>query len=167
MLAEGLPMTVRYWLARPHLIWARLLYWVWESINPTKPWLCPGTVAYCEAILSKSMRVLEFGSGRSTTWFARKVGQLTSVEHSEAWFRRVRTEIVRSGVDNIDYRLVPLDHPEQEPEREQYHPLPSYVAQLRGFPDESFDLHRRRRPLSHDLHPVLPIEIESGRLALG
>ncbi len=132
-------MNVGYWLRKPHLIWARLRYWVWEKINPTKPWLSPGAVAYCAGALKKTMRALEFGSGRGTAWFARQVGHLTSVEHSAAWFNRVRAQIARSGLDNVDYRLVPLDHPDSEPERENYDPLPSYVAVLSSFPDEGID----------------------------
>ena len=133
-------MNIKYWARRPHLLWARVKYWLWEKSNPDKPWLCPEAVSYCERTLNSSMRVLEFGSGRSTLWFARRVGHLTSVEHSPVWFRRIEIAIRLSGLRNIDYRSVPLDHAESEPEHGDYHPQPRYVSVLNEFAPESLDL---------------------------
>ncbi len=76
-------MALRFWVSRPRQLLARLRYWVWERMNPDKPWMCPDTIKFCEAHLSRSMKALEFGSGRSTMWFSTKVGHLTSVEHDE------------------------------------------------------------------------------------
>jgi hypothetical protein len=136
---RDLTVNITYWARRPHLVLARARYWAWEKQNPDKPWLCPEAVSFCAQTLTKSMRALEFGSGRSTAWFARHVGHLTSVEQSEAWFERVSAELERQGLDNIDYRLIPLDHPATEPEHEVYDPLPAYVAAFDTFPDESLD----------------------------
>ena len=133
-------MNLNFWLRRPHLVVARLRYWLWEWANPDKPWLTPGAVAFCARALDRSMHALEFGSGRSTAWFARHVGRLTSVEHAEAWYRKVREQLDRENPGQIDYRLVPLEHPEAEPEQEHYDPLPAYVGVLAGFPEESLDL---------------------------
>jgi predicted O-methyltransferase YrrM len=133
-------LNVTYWLTHPHLVAPRLAYWLWERRNPDKPWLCPGTVRYLESALAPPMRGLEFGSGRSTTWFARRLGHLTSVEHDEAWHAQVGRALGREHVSNVDYRLVPLDHPENEPERERYDRLPAYVAVLDEFPDAGLDL---------------------------
>jgi predicted O-methyltransferase YrrM len=130
-------MAIRFWLTRPRLLIHRLRFWVWERLNPDKPWLCPGTVAFCQAHLTQSMRALEFGSGRSTRWFAARVGHLTSIEHNPGWYERVKQDLTAAGVGNVDYRHVPLDHPEQEGEREEYHPVPSYVAVADDFADGS------------------------------
>jgi hypothetical protein len=129
-----------YWLRHPQLIPARALYWVWERMNPDRPWLCPGTVRFCEGALTAAMTGVEFGSGRSTAWFARRLRHLTSVEHHPGWYSRVRDDLDRAGLSNVDYRLIPLDHLEGEPERERYDPVPAYVAVLDGFPDESLDV---------------------------
>lgn len=133
-------MNLSYWLRRPQLILPRLQYWAWERMNPGKPWLPPRAVAYCAGVLTKTMRALEFGSGRSTAWFARRVGHLTSVEHSAAWFDLVRADLDQHGIGNVDYRLVPLDHPESEPEREHYERWPRYVDVLETIPNDSLDL---------------------------
>lgn len=133
-------MKVQFWLKEPRLIIPRLRSLVWELVNPGVPWLSPGAVAYCDGVLTTSMRVLEFGSGRSTPWFARRVGQLTSIEHSKEWFDRVRGLLKQNGLTNVDCMLIPLDHPESDPEHAQYEPLPSYVGVLDAFADQSFDL---------------------------
>ncbi|MEP7340597.1 MAG: class I SAM-dependent methyltransferase [Acidobacteriota bacterium] len=85
------------------------------------------------------MSGLEFGSGRSTSWLAHHLGQLTSVEHVAAWFDKVREDLHREKVGNVDYRLIPLDHTESEPEQENYQPLPAYVRVLEDFADDELD----------------------------
>jgi len=133
-------VNIAYWVRRPHLIVARIRYWLWEQANPDQPWFCPGAVLFCEGILTQSMQVLEFGSGRSTLWFAHRVGRIASVEHSPLWFGRVESAIARNQLKNVDYRFVPLDHSETEPEQESYDHLPKYVSVLDTFPNQSLDL---------------------------
>jgi predicted O-methyltransferase YrrM len=133
-------MNVGFWVRHPRLIPHRVAYWLWERMNPGKPWLCQGTLRFLEGALRPSMTGVEFGSGRSTAWFARHLKRLASVEHHESWHDQVRSDLERQRVTNVDYRLVPLDHPEGEPERERYDPLPDYVAVLDGFPAESLDV---------------------------
>jgi hypothetical protein len=133
-------MAVTFWLRRPRMLLARLRYRAWERSHPDKPWLCPGTVAFCEAHTSRSMTALEFGSGRSTRWLSSLVGHLTSVEHDKGWYEKVRRGLDGAGADNVTYLLVPLDHPESEPERDWYSPVPAYVAVADGVPDGSLGL---------------------------
>jgi len=133
-------MAIDFWIRRPWLIPARLKYWLWEKNNPDKPWMCPGTIAFCQATLTKSMKVLEFGSGRSTRWFAQLVGHVTSVEHDEAWYRIVQQQLAQAQVKNVDYLHVPLDHAPTAPELLSYDPIPQYVAVVERFADQSLDL---------------------------
>ena len=126
-------MAILFWIRRPWLIPARVRYWAWEKQNPDKPWLCPGTVAFCEAKLSKAMRALEFGSGRSTHWLARLVGHVTSVEHDATWYREVQQQLARAQVTNVDYLNVAL-----EPLSPQG--VPKYVAVADRFADHDLDL---------------------------
>ena len=69
----------------------------------------------------------------------REVERLVSVEHDPDWYERIRIRIASAKLTNIDYRLVALDHPEPEPERARYAPLPQYVAVTDDSRDESFD----------------------------
>jgi len=118
---------------------ARVRYWLWERANPDKPWMCPGTIRFCQARLSKSMNALEYGSGRSTRWFSTLVGHLTSVEHNASWYETVKARIEADAINNVDYKFVPLNHPESEGERAEYTPVPDYVAVADGFGDRSLD----------------------------
>src|SRR5882672_4207851 len=133
-------MNLLLWLKHPVMLVHRLRYFVWEKLNPDKPWMCPGTVRFCAAHLTKSMHVLEYGSGRSTTWFAQQVEQLTSVESHADWHGVVRERLRTLKIANVDYRLVPLEHPEREAEHVAFEPMPAYVRVADEFADGSLDL---------------------------
>lgn len=154
-------MAIWFWLRRPRMALARLRYYFWERANPDKPWLCPGTVAFCETHLDKSMLALEFGSGRSTLWFAKRVGRLTSVEHDQSWYEVVNARLADERLDNVDYRLVPLNHPISEREHPSYAVTPEYVAVADQVPDASLDFavvdgHYRTTCIRHVLRKMAP-----------
>jgi predicted O-methyltransferase YrrM len=85
------------------------------------------------------MRGLEFGSGRSTRWLARRVESLISVEHVEDWHRVVRQQLGQASIQNVDVRMIPLDHAEAQPEQAHYETTPRYVAVLDEAVDGSLD----------------------------
>lgn len=60
-----------------------------ERENPDAPWLVPAAIAYIEQELRPEFVGFEWGSGRSTLWFARRVCHITSVEGRRAWFDEV------------------------------------------------------------------------------
>ena len=137
-------MAIWFWLTRPRMALARVRYWLWERANPDKPWMCPGTVKFCQGHLSKSMSALEFGSGRSTRWFSTLVGHLISIEHNAEWYVLVKKQITDYNIINVDYRLVPLNHPESEGERAEYSPVPDYVAVADGIEDRRLSTSQNR-----------------------
>lgn len=53
--------------------------------------------------------------------------------------RGVTGQLRDAGVTNVDYRMIPLDHPEAEGERPGYDPPPRYVSQLDTVPDAGLD----------------------------
>lgn len=59
-----------------------------DEITPY-PWLHPEAVAYLEELLQPDWRVLEHGAGGSTLWFATRVKDVFTIEHSPEWFERV------------------------------------------------------------------------------
>lgn len=65
---------------------------------------------------------IEWGSGRSTLWFAARVGRLVSVEHHAGWHASVSSDLAARGVTNVDYRLCPC-----EPERAE---TPEWIAAM-------------------------------------
>jgi hypothetical protein len=133
-------MAVAYWIARPSAAVARVRYAVWEKLNPDKPWLCPGSIDFCQAHLDGAALAFEFGSGRSTSWFSKRVAHLISIECRIEWYDQVRQQLDAEGIRNVDLRLVPLDHPWSEGERESYSPTPAYVAAADALADASVRL---------------------------
>ena len=48
---------------------------------------------------------LEWGSGRSTLWFAQRTSQLVSVEHDETWYQTVASKLRNRSLQNVVYKL--------------------------------------------------------------
>ncbi|MCB0496036.1 MAG: class I SAM-dependent methyltransferase [Cyclobacteriaceae bacterium] len=49
---------------------------------------------------------IEYGSGRSTMFFAKKLKKLISIEHYPGWYEKVKKELENKGVHNVDYFLI-------------------------------------------------------------
>lgn len=107
----------RSWLSRiprprahwtPRYVINRIRQGWWERRNPTLPWLTRDAVAFLEEYLRPGDTVVEFGAGRSTMWFSRKVGSLGrifSVEHNPAWHGEVQRRIAAAGTNNVKLAL--------------------------------------------------------------
>lgn len=87
------------------------------------PWLSYRAVRHFETIFRPEWSMLEFGSGISTVWFARRCRRMVSIESDGAWFERVKTMLRVHGATNVDYRLR----------------RPGEYAVLDDCPDASFD----------------------------
>jgi len=91
--------TPRYLLDR--IMWGR-----WQKANPDKPWLVPASVDFLDGYLRDEDVMVEFGSGRSTRWFAGKVGTLVSIEDSAEWYEIVKQQLVGAGLgERVHYRV--------------------------------------------------------------
>src|SRR4051812_35576099 len=66
--------------------------------RPELPWIPSGARQALAALLCKQSRVLEFGSGMSTLWLARRAGYVHSIEHDSVWFSAVSGTLLRHGV---------------------------------------------------------------------
>ncbi|MHC4313536.1 MAG: O-methyltransferase, partial [Planctomycetota bacterium] len=72
------------------------------------PWLTRQAVEILEDRLKTTDIGLEWGSGRSTLWFAHRVTHLTSIEHNDHWYRRIKKMLSDKGIDNVDLLYAPL-----------------------------------------------------------
>lgn len=118
----------------PRYVTDRVRRLVYEWRNPEAPWLTPEAVHFSDRMLRKSDRGLEWGSGRSTVWFAKRVGSLISVEHDQRWFAKVRSTLKAEGIKNVDYYFrAGSSQDESSPAP------PDYVAVADRFPDGTFD----------------------------
>jgi predicted O-methyltransferase YrrM len=105
--------TPRYIYNRTRLIWG-------EHARPGEPWITPEAVRLLTSLLRRSDRGAEFGSGRSTIWFAERVAHLTSVEHDKLWYERVSARLSARRLANVDYILAPRDQPPELGEISEY-----------------------------------------------
>lgn len=74
------------------------------------PWITCSATRYLSKIVQSDYRVLEFGAGNSTRWWAERVSELVSVEHDPTWAEAVKnrnlpnvTVIERAMGDAIPY----------------------------------------------------------------
>ena len=89
----------------PRYIYHRLSLSLYQWRYPDAPWLVREMVDILEQWLKPTDRGIEWGSGRSTIWFAARVGSLVSVEHDAVWYERVRAELKHKGLQNVEYHL--------------------------------------------------------------
>ena len=103
-----------------------LIIFGYSDIRPV-PWLTEGAISFLEDFLTKnpSAKVLEFGSGASTIWFAKKKVKLFSVEHNLKWYNKI------NNILQNDPSCAPIQY--------FFRPRPYYTI-CETFPDEFFDL---------------------------
>lgn len=73
------------------------------NYRPALPWISYEAIGVIQESLNKGSRVLEFGSGMSTIWYARHAGEVFSVEDYEPWFKKISELIRVRKLDNIHY----------------------------------------------------------------
>jgi predicted O-methyltransferase YrrM len=106
---------------------------VYERGHAGDPWLTPAAIRLLEPLLRPADQGVEFGSGRSTVWFAERVRSLTSVEHDEQWYHAVAARLKERGLSNVDYILAPEDQPMERGGES------AYARSALAFPDSSVD----------------------------
>jgi len=93
----------RLWNTR--YIYDRVALMVYEKHHPSVPWLTQEMINILEGWLTSGDRGIEWGSGRSTVWFAERVGSVVSFEHNPTWFQRIDLQLKQKGLQNVAYRL--------------------------------------------------------------
>lgn len=118
----------------PRYIFNRTLEKLYRRSNPDLPWLTPAANQILSTYLKKTDVGLEFGSGRSTLWLARRTQHLTSVEHQRQWYQAVTAQIKAAELTNVGYHLCEREALGGEDR------LDSVYAQVAAkFKDESLD----------------------------
>ncbi len=120
-------LTLRY-------VFDRLGVWMYQRQHPDAPWLTSEAIAMLSSRLRKSDNGLEYGSGRSTVWFAQRTNSLISVEASRIWHDRVDEAIRKHGLNNVVYKYIPANP--QVPDDSYRAP---YVEADGGLAAESLD----------------------------
>ena len=71
------------------------------DIHPDAPWFTYNMVERINEIIRPDWKVIEFGSGRSTLWYAGRVESVHSIEHDREWFEFLSAEIENKGIRNV------------------------------------------------------------------
>src|ERR1041384_8140168 len=93
------PRYLRYRI--PAMLRARL--------RPQEPSLTPRAITQLESMLRPDHVGVEWGSGNTTRWFAKRTRHLTSFETDPAYYERVAASLRSARIDNVDYHLIPHD----------------------------------------------------------
>lgn len=110
--------SFRHWT--PRYIANRINEIIYIKTYPTHPWLTKSANMILMSYLRGDEIGLEFGSGRSTLWFAKRVKRLTSVEHDDLWHERVMQGLKENEITNVDYLYVPQDAPDKSGDKSTY-----------------------------------------------
>lgn len=86
----------------PHALTTTLLR-VAFGHRPVLPWISYAATATLRSHLRNTSRVLEYGSGMSTLWFAQHSGEVYSVEDCRPWFDRVSSMLKYRRMHNVSY----------------------------------------------------------------
>ena len=118
----------RHWT--PRYVVDRLSVMAYEKRRPDDPWLVRGAVDVIDHLLRPTDTGLEWGSGRSTSWLAPRLGHLTSVEDSPEWASQVSDRIAKDSLEErVSYHLLSTEGDETSP----------YVRIVERFEDDSLD----------------------------
>lgn len=101
------PVPRRHWT--PRYVLDRVQLALYQRRHPQHPWLTRAMIEWLEPRLQPEHTLVEFGSGRSTLWFAKRVGRVASCEHHRAWHAEVSRQLREAGLTNVNYLHVPED----------------------------------------------------------
>ncbi len=120
---------------KPAYFVKRVRQFAYEKRHPDAPWLTPSAILFLDSYLKPADVGFEWGSGRSTVWFARRMGKLVSVEDSRQWYATVRGRLTEAQVSRkVDYQYIPCEC--QERDEPVQHP---YASAARAIADGSLD----------------------------
>src|SRR5438874_4881676 len=87
----------------PHSLVTTVLRFI--GYRPLIPWMPYRAARALNRIITREMRVLEFGSGGSTVWLARRAGSVHSIEHEIAWYEQMSDQLRKHRLTNVTYEL--------------------------------------------------------------
>lgn len=108
---------------------SRIQQYYYQFKNPQAPWLTPLSIRLLNQLIKETDIGFEFGSGRSTNWFAKRCNILYSIEHNSEWYEACL--ITNKDQKNIKQHLrsIDSDFPFESP----------YLKDIREINSESID----------------------------
>ena len=102
------PMTPTIWPPRPEG------HTPDKTGRPEEPWLTREAITHLSGTVRSGAKILEYGAGASTIWFAKRAFVVDSIEHDRAWFDLVRQAVEMEGLPNVGLHHVPATNDFEE-----------------------------------------------------
>lgn len=118
----------------PRFVINRLGVLLVEILHPDWPWLTKHSILALESLLKSSDKGFEWGCGRSTVWFARRVSEMASVEHNPVFAEKINGIL---KTENLKNASVTLREASRDAMFDNSHP---YVAEIGKYPPEFFNI---------------------------
>jgi predicted O-methyltransferase YrrM len=118
-------MNIKVWTPKYIINKSRVL--IYRKRNPDIPWLTKDAIEFLNMHLKKTDVGLEFGAGKSTAWFAKRVRHITSIETNQHWYDKVTTMLKEQSLSNVRLILNPTD------------PTEAYLDGIESIEKESLD----------------------------
>lgn len=142
-------MSVRIFLRRPRpgtIITSLKYYHSWKKylapgrspVTDGIPWITFPAIDRLNKIIRPDMEVFEYGSGGSTLFWARRVGNITSVEHDRGWFEKMQGLLSSGQPGNIRYQLF---EPQEDPDfqKKDFRNPEDYISSGKDFYGKNFE----------------------------
>jgi predicted O-methyltransferase YrrM len=94
----------RFFLHGPHTLVVRLLRLIF-GYRPQLPWISYTAIKILKNFLSKKSRVLEYGAGMSTLWYAKHAAEVYSIEDNKEWFSTLSNQLASNNISNVVCQL--------------------------------------------------------------
>ncbi len=126
--------------------------------HPDVPWFAQESIPYIESLLKPDFIGFEWGCGRSTIWFAKKISHLTSVEGRKSWFENVKKMLKEQNLEKkADLHLAEITSEYEFDKKE----IERYASHIDSFGDKTLDIiivdgHVRVLCLHHALSKIKP-----------
>jgi hypothetical protein len=131
--------NIPFYLSHPRIFASTLIYKSRTIFQPDLPWLSYDAVKFVDTLPLKNESVFEWGSGRSTVWFAKRCRELISIENNQIWHQRVLGMLEKkrlSHVKCLHYELSESDLKVAPDSQTQ----PLYVTVIDSIPEKSLGL---------------------------
>jgi hypothetical protein len=128
---ESLRTKLRSWT--PAYIMHRLYHEFYTRTHPGEPWFARPAIHFVREWIKPTDSGFEWGSGRSTIWFAQHTQRIVSVEHHADWYNQIRTQIETLNLKNTEYHFCDLSQETEETAAQS-----AYVQTIKRY-DQLFD----------------------------
>jgi predicted O-methyltransferase YrrM len=92
----------------------------YQRRHPTAPWLTKAAIELLEDWLRPTDCGLEWGAGRSTLWFARRVQRLISIESDLTWYQKVDRQLHDQQLDHVTLHHSAVDYSRGKSDNHRY-----------------------------------------------